>query len=201
VDGDAYRYEGNPPSLVLDSGAKAHVVYYKAGASQDLMYATNATGTWVVSTIDAAGMVGPNPALAIDHNDHLHVSYLDATNSKLKYATSKGVVPGNGNCSPGSNWDCEVVGPGSGDTALAVDSAGWVHLAYVYGNLSYAKRDPATKTWAISPVASTGSWQLKIDEMAIALDSGGKAHVVYSLVDHRPDGTPYEADLFYIVEK
>lgn len=201
IDGDANLYGDNGPSMVLDSGGKAHVVYYKGGTNQDLMYATNTTGAWVVSPLDTNGMVGLNPALAVDGDGRLHVSYMDYSQTKTKYATNKGVAAGNGNCTPGSDWNCEAVASETGDTAIAVDLAGGVHIGYGSYNLSYAKKDPGTGAWTTSQVVVTGSWQLTISDISLALDSQSKVHMAYTLVDYRTDGTPYEADLFYVREK
>ncbi|MDI6788655.1 MAG: hypothetical protein QME51_09815 [Planctomycetota bacterium] len=46
------------------------------------------TGSWVCSTLDSAGGSG-DTSIAIDSKNKVHISYYDATNKALKYATNK----------------------------------------------------------------------------------------------------------------
>jgi hypothetical protein len=114
-------------SLVVDSNDKVHIVFYH-WTPEDLMYATNVTGAWVISPIDVgADEVGWENSLAIDSNDKLHVSYYDWTNGDLKYATD----------STGS-WEVYLVDTHeAGETddrgsanSIAVDSYNHVHMSY-----------------------------------------------------------------------
>jgi len=72
-------------SLAVDSADKIHISYYDA-VNDDLKYATNASGSWVVSTIDSTGDVGIYSAIDVDSNDDIHIAYYDKTNRNLKYA-------------------------------------------------------------------------------------------------------------------
>jgi len=71
-------------SLSVDSGGKVHISYYDP-LGADLKYATNKSGTWVVSTVDSAGDVGMYNDLDVGLADTIYISYYDKTNGDLKY--------------------------------------------------------------------------------------------------------------------
>jgi len=81
---------GRYSSLAIDSNDKLHVTYY-GPYNGDLMYGTYDTtaSSWNPITVDSALTTGPGEysSLAIDSTDKLHVTYFDATNGHLKYAT------------------------------------------------------------------------------------------------------------------
>jgi len=85
---DAVRTES--PSIAIDSEYHAHVCFYET-VGDNLMYATNAGGTWVSEYVDIAGNVGQYCAIAIDAGDVPYIVYYDWTNGDLKYARM--VVP------------------------------------------------------------------------------------------------------------
>lgn len=65
-----------------------HIAYYDA-VSSDLKYATNASGNWVVETVDSTGDVWMYPSVETFRDRSLgangiHISYYDATNGDLK---------------------------------------------------------------------------------------------------------------------
>ena len=66
--------------------AYAYISYYDATA-QALKYATNASGSWVASTVDS-GNVGQYTSIAIDSTQRAYISYYDAAAQALKYATN-----------------------------------------------------------------------------------------------------------------
>jgi hypothetical protein len=74
-------------SLAVDSNNKVHISYRDL-TNYDLKYTTNATGGWVLTTVDSAGEVGNYTSIAVDSSDKVHISYYDSTNNDLKYATN-----------------------------------------------------------------------------------------------------------------
>ena len=65
---------GNYNSIVVDSNDNVHIVFYR-NDNANLYHATNASGSWVISSIDTNNNVGKYCSVAIDSNDGLHVSY------------------------------------------------------------------------------------------------------------------------------
>jgi hypothetical protein len=80
------------------------------------------TQTFLTSTVDAAGAVGEYTSIALDSNNKVHISYYDATQSALKYATNVSGI-----------WATSTVDD-TGDVgrhaSIAVDSNGKVHIGY-----------------------------------------------------------------------
>ena len=89
-------------SIALDSEGHVHISYYcdyndydpdKYGG--ELRYATNASGAWEITAIEwsyAEGDIcgtGGYTSIAIDSDNYVHISYYDATNDSLKYATNR----------------------------------------------------------------------------------------------------------------
>jgi hypothetical protein len=138
------------PSLVLDSKGSVHICYYDA-KSRSLKYATNAGGSWAVSTIDAAGANGYYTSMAVDGRDGLHVSYCarEGYDLRLRYATK---VDG--------AWVCRTVDSKRNlqDTSLAVGAAGRVCIAcFDATEEDLVFFDNAGGAWRATTVSSAGS--------------------------------------------
>ena len=71
---DYYQEYINATSIAIGSNNKVHISYTDKNPLSlgKLYYATNATGSWIISTI-AAGSY--NASIAIDSNDKVHISY------------------------------------------------------------------------------------------------------------------------------
>jgi len=54
-----------------------------------LKYATNASGSWVSSTVDSNGDIGYYSSIALDSNGKAHISYYDFSYRDLMYATNE----------------------------------------------------------------------------------------------------------------
>ena len=82
-------YFGN--DLAINSAGLPCVAYYDPGGA-DLVYACRTGGSWQPVTVDSAGDVGQYTSLALDADDHPHISYQDnlGTNQHLKYAHHDG---------------------------------------------------------------------------------------------------------------
>ena len=107
-------------SLAIDSNDNLHVTYVDWTTNFDLMYMKydNSTSSWSTPfSIDSAGNVGEYSSLAIDSNDHLHVTYYDKTNSSLDYMKYDNST---------SSWSAPVTLDNTDDvgrfSSLAIDS-------------------------------------------------------------------------------
>jgi hypothetical protein len=74
-------------SITVDSNDKVHIVYYDY-SNGDLKYATDKSGSWVITTIDSGSLAGMGTSIAMDSNDKVYISYFYAGGSgSLKIAT------------------------------------------------------------------------------------------------------------------
>jgi len=76
----------NTRSLRLDSTGKPHIAY----GADHLYYARFDGANWVKEVVDSADGVGLYASLALDANNHPHISYYDANKGVLKYAVNLG---------------------------------------------------------------------------------------------------------------
>jgi hypothetical protein len=111
------------------------VVYYDE-TNGDLKYGERPynANSWHTITVDDGGVndVGRYPGIAIDASGTRHVSYYDATNGDLKYATCPG------NCTNPSSWNgsgSKIIVDATDDvglfTEIAVDNFGIPHVSYI----------------------------------------------------------------------
>ncbi len=175
VDCPVYIDDMTPRSIAVDSTGRTHVVY----GGDHLYHAWRDDSGWQVEIADASLHVGDWASLALDDNDHPHISYYDAGNKDLKYAHWDGAA-----------WITETVDTlGGWDTAIALDSAGRPHIAYRHATLSdmslkYATWDGAA--WQITTVESHISGASDRDT-SIALDGDDHPHIGYVLSHHGSD--------------
>jgi len=160
---------GSFASIALDSKGKAHISYYDV-TNDELKYATNASGAWVITTVDSSGDVGGYTSIALDSYGKAHISYYDWTNDDLKYATNAS-----------GSWVTTTVdssGDVGGYISIALDSNGKVYISYFdyypKSDLKYATN--ASGSWVTTTVDSSGDVG---GYTSIALDSYGKAHISY----------------------
>lgn len=161
----------------MDSNGKIHISYlyehFTIVSDIHLRYASNATGSWQVETIDDSGFVGEYSDIAIDSNDKVHISYFDLDNGNLKYAN--GVA---------GSWEIETVdadGYVGMYTSLALDSKENVHISYygwttdtITSFLKYANN--TSGFWNTEAVNSGG----KVGKYSsLAIDSNDKVHISY----------------------
>ena len=152
---------------------------------------------WELSTIeDGQGPLGTYTSLALDMNDHSHISYYDQTNEYLMYAHWNG-----------TSWDIQVVdseigGVGRGAKArIGVGSDGYPQIAYcaipVNVEQRYAYWDG--EKWNIEIVDSSygvGS------HTSMALDNDGTPWIAYPVRDqgimfkHRVEAGVWDTMIF-----
>ena len=178
---DAPGTVGRWTSLAVQSG-RIHISYYDQ-SSADLKYATCAvdclvTASWQRVTVDATGTVGEQNSLEVDASGTIHVSYWDASNRDLEYATCSS------NCSSAASWQRATVDDGvfTGETsALLLDGSGRLHISYFdrgAGSLRYA-------TCAVNCV-TPANWAFGTldtgfvgETSSLLLDASGRLRVSY----------------------
>jgi hypothetical protein len=134
-----------------------------------------AAKAWQTETVDSAGNTGLYTSLALDMEDHPHISYYEYNNADLRYAYHDG-----------SAWTTDTV-EGSGTvgtyTSLVLDSAGQPHIGYCgvaamvpssITLIKYATYDGSA--WVTETVASAGDGG---GYTSLALDSGDGPHLGY----------------------
>ncbi len=121
-------------------------------------------------TVDSVDDVGLYSAMVIDANDALHVSYYDATNADLKYATNAS-----------GTWvavTVDSVGDTGRSTDIFVDPLGFVHICYQdYTNRDIRYATNTSGSWANELVEDTGDPGYR--DTSIGIDSTGAAWISF----------------------
>lgn len=141
---DSNAYAGANATLALDANDKVHVVYNHTDFQTETMrlkYVTNVSGNWVMQTLSGNSVVEIMPAIAVDGQGAVHVSYLfeddnDLTPSTMQYVTNKT-----------GSWIIETAdtcGAYSGAYAsIALDSSGNPNISYYdssFGSLRFTRK-------------------------------------------------------------
>jgi hypothetical protein len=156
--------------IAVDSNNKIHICYhgFLDSIGDTLEYITNASGSWVASTIDS-GDAGLYSSIAIGSNNKVYISYLYGTDGALKFATNAS-----------GRWVKYTVDRKKGvgwQTSIAVDSHNKVHISYTDSidiALKYATN--ASGHWVRSVIDSTNG---VVGPTSIAIGSGNKVHISY----------------------
>lgn len=155
---------GNYASLALDSNDNPHIaykhnIYVYGNAITTLRYATNASGSWNVATVDGGNFYGIS--LGLDPSNKGHISYSD--NSSLKYATNLSGIWGSTTLTSASK----------ANTSIGLDSVGKIHIAYGSTYIQYISN-------------KSGSWQGTsitggaIYGRSLTLDKNNFVHISYA---------------------
>jgi hypothetical protein len=166
-------------SLAVDSNDYVHISYFLysyGGSNGDLKYATNKSGSFVTTTVDATDFVGEESSLAIDSNDKVHIVYSDYTNNAMKYAND---TVGSWSVSTLINFNNRGY-----NAMVAVDPLDKLHISY---SEYYVEVEPfynITSFYFKYRTNRSGSWSgFTIDTYGmsgrIAIDSGGYVHILY----------------------
>ncbi len=172
IDNDLGVISDQRSKIAVDSINNVHVGYYDSN-NGFLKYATNSTGEWIISTIDNTSC-SQGISLAIDPNDHVHISYCDMY--ELKYATNQN-----------STWESVTIDVNTSEdigflgikSAVAVDSFGYPHIVYydrTNAQLKYATN--ASGQWLTSAIQD--SVTIINDFMSIAIDANNCIHLSVS---------------------
>ena len=138
---------GYEPSLVIDPADKPFIAYRDGNSFADLMVAhQNEDGDWDITTVDNGGSIfgdtGYRPSMALDSAGHPHISYYDAGNGDLRYASWNG-----------ASWELETL-DAKGDvgaySSLAIGSHDQPFISYYDATkqtLRFVTKNPATHKW------------------------------------------------------
>jgi len=159
---------GGFSSIAIDSNNDIHISYYD-DTNDDLKYATNTSGSFVISIIDSGGNVGQYTSIAIDSNNDVHISYRDVINFDLKYATN----------TSGSFVTSTIDSDGNVGqySSLAIDSNNDIHIGF-YDNtnddLKYTTNTSGSfVTSIIDSEGDVGQY------VSIAIDSNNNIYISY----------------------
>ncbi len=186
---DSLNYSSFPylafsyPSVALDSTGHLHVVYASVNGSsgQSIRYATNAKGTWAITTIHAARYEF-SPSVTVDTHGIVHIAFewsgmpgVDDCCAHLEYATNAG----------GTWTNTTLLTTGFHDARLAtmaVDSRDHLFIAITRsaaaGGAAYLVN--AGAGWEVHTLGDPE--QPGYAGLAVAMDSAGRPQVLYPVV-------------------
>ncbi|MDG1548604.1 MAG: putative Ig domain-containing protein, partial [Candidatus Poseidoniaceae archaeon] len=158
--------------LAIDSTDNLHIVFStkdSSGVYHSINYTTNQGGTWTSVAISHPTRGALDPAIALDSNDKVHVSYYRDTGSDLIYATNEG-----------GTWTRELVESTNNVgkySSIAVDYNDVVHISYVKADTNNDLKLASGNTGSFS--ISTVQDNQEVEYTSIAADSNGDLHIVY----------------------
>jgi hypothetical protein len=172
LDPDLAQLQGTT-SIALDSSDNGHIAYYDGYPDHLPRYITDASGSWVIETIDSEG--GSNSSIALDSSNNVHISYL---RNGLNYTTNAS-----------GSWERVGLG-GGGSHSIATDSLDNVHIGVGY-NVMFEDEfighiTNASGPWLGDVVNSDATFDL-----SMTLDSADNVHIVYILDDYSGCGLTY----------
>ena len=160
-------------SLALDSQDSPRITFnspdWDTGCTS-LVYAYKQGSDWINQKVDDSSYsVGYGSCIALDAEDHPHISYYDDVNHTTKYAHWTG-----------SEWEISLVDEAVSDsfygTSIAIDQQGNPHISYCKNyNLCYAHWDG--KGWDIQVVDDAQNTGYS---SSLVIDSQGRPHISYA---------------------
>ena len=174
---------GDYTSIAVDALNKVHISYHNYGTIDSffprstLKYATNSDGSWTTIAVDSnvwldskdGVNVGQYTSIALDTSDNAYISYYDATNGDLKYATNAR-----------GSWTTTTVdsnGNVGQYTSIALGTSGNVHISYYDATNKFLKYANNTSgTWTTTTIDNNGDVG---KYSSITLDSSDKVHITY----------------------
>ncbi|MDD4876671.1 MAG: hypothetical protein PHQ86_06055 [Dehalococcoidales bacterium] len=178
--------KGADSSIATDSNGKVHISTRNEegtgttseGSNGGLRYVTNTTGEWTWTDVDTSPTCGNDTDIIVDHNDKVHISYLDRSEG-LKYATNV-----NG------SWEVFNVDAEENvgwNTSIVADSNNTVHISYSdpspivdppgNGYLKYATNKSGIWTTQVIDDDNAGAFT------GSAVDNQDNLHISYCTTD------------------
>jgi len=159
-------------ALGFDPSGHAQVVFADT-STKSLRYATDAGGSWSTMMIEPTQSTGwDSTALALDATGFAHVSYTDGAGSQLKYATNRTGV-----------WVSEIIdsnATSSTKSSIALDGSGAAHISYIdFSNLRLKYATNLGGTWRSYDLDFVGYGTYSLGDTSIAIDRGGRIHILY----------------------
>lgn len=118
IDGGRY------PALALDAQGAAHVSYLRTAGG--LYYATDTSGAWVTTLIDANAGRFMNTSIAVDPQGAAHIAYSIENTGQLYYSTNASGA-----------WVTTLIDARGEVPTIAIDINGKAHVVYSSGYSSF----------------------------------------------------------------
>ena len=163
---------------MIDSSDNIHIAFYDRGI-EGLMYATDQSGTWVITMVDntggASGTTGGQPSIAMDSTGTIHIVHRDVDALGIRHSTCSNT------CSSSSSWSnsaLESAGNVGQQSSLVIDSQDHLHVTYYdNGNSALRYATNTSGSWVFTNLDIEGSVGLF---SSIALDTDDNIHILYS---------------------
>lgn len=124
---------------------------------------------WKFKKIEGVGDVGSFNSFVLDADDAAHVSYFDADNMKIKYATNES-----------GQWETEEIPApqdAAGDNSIGIDPSGNVHIVFCGSGLWYTSGSFGNWSAPTHPEAEGGC------NNDVAIQDDGTVHISYTTND------------------
>jgi fibronectin type 3 domain-containing protein len=174
VDTEVSVDEDSEISLALDSENNVHICYmsYYNSEDENLIYATNAGGSWTTTLVDAHYQAGYYNDIFVDGSDHVHIAYSvqnAASDTDLKYANNTS-----------GTWVNETADSGvevGMHPSIVVDDYGVIHIVYFNQDaVSLMWGHKHSSVWFRSPLDDSGDCGYFT---SMAISDGSELHVSY----------------------
>jgi len=169
------------PSIAIDQDDKVHIAYNSYSTdflkAEEIIYATNAGGSWVQATIVSEDYDDKYPSIMVDGNGKIHIAYYhwEMSGGSIRYVTNLG-----------GTWLTNTVASDSSAfyayPSIALDHQNKVHIAFQTFSLQHfaSHATNASGAWITTDMTVTSS-----DEMfggmdrQIVIDKDGFVHLFH----------------------
>jgi len=158
-----YLAHGAYTSLAVDANGDPHMAF--SGNESDLGYAVKRGSVWTIQKVDDVRDVICYTSLQLNEDGYPRISYLHRSPRNLKYAAWDG-----------SRWNVETLdAPALSEApiALALDSLGNPHIAFMGSELEYASWTGSTWVFADADPDANATY------VSMSLDRYDRPHICY----------------------